>query len=458
MEPEWPEADVIVGNPPFLGSKKMRYELGEGYVDDIVALYSDRIPPKCDLVCYWFERAREMITVGKAKRCGLLATQAIRKGLNRTVLDRIKADGDIFEAFSDRIWILDGAAVQVSIIGFDDGTEKVRHLDGQTVESINADLTTLLDMTQAKRLHENQGIAFSGSKKYGPFDIDDSLAQEMLIAVGNPKGRPNSDVVKPWVNGLDIAQRNRQMWIIDFGVDTAIEEAALYEKPFEYALRFVKPIRDKDKDESTRNKWWLFQRPRPEMRSALSDLDRFLVTPAVSKYRFFVWLKHPTVPDQQLVVIAVSDDYCLGVLQSTMHEVWARANAPQLRDAVSGTRYTLTTTFETYPFPWPPGREPAGDPRVEAIAQAARELVEQRDAWLNPPGASEAELKKRTLTNLYNQRPAWLDLAHKKLDAAVCDAYGWPHDLADEEILERLLALNLARARSGDNSAQLAAG
>ena len=117
--------------------------------------------------------------------------------------------------------------------------------------------------------------------------------------------------------------------------------------------------------------------------------------------------------------------------------------------ARSGKRILATLpppTFETFPFPWPPGREPAGDPRVEAIAQAARELVEQRDAWLNPPGASEAELKKRTLTNLYNQRPDWLDLAHRKLDAAVFDAYGWPHDLADEEILERLLALNLERA------------
>jgi hypothetical protein len=118
----------------------------------------------------------------------------------------------------------------------------------------------------------------------------------------------------------------------------------------------------------------------------------------------------------------------------------------QLREAESGFRYTPTTTFETFPFPWPPGREPAGDPRVEAIAQAARELVEQRDVWLNPVDASEAELKKHTLTNLYNQRPTWLDLAHKKLDAAVCDAYGWPHDLADEEVLERLLALNLERA------------
>jgi len=118
----------------------------------------------------------------------------------------------------------------------------------------------------------------------------------------------------------------------------------------------------------------------------------------------------------------------------------------QLRDAVSGFRYTSTTTFETFPLPWPPGREPAGDPRVVAIAEAARELVEKRDAWLNPPGASESELKRRTLTNLYNQRPAWLDLAHRRLDEAVLDAYGWPHDLTDEAILERLLALNLERA------------
>ena len=109
-------------------------------------------------------------------------------------------------------------------------------------------------------------------------------------------------------------------------------------------------------------------------------------------------------------------------------------------------RYTPTTTFETYPSPWPPGREPKDDPCVEAIAQAARELVEKRDNWLNPPGATEADLKKRTLTNLYNQRPTWLDLAHRKLDNAVLDAYGWPHDITDEGILEGLLALNLERA------------
>jgi hypothetical protein len=154
------------------------------------------------------------------------------------------------------------------------------------------------------------------------------------------------------------------------------------------------------------------------------------------------------LPDSAVVAIARDDDYFLGILHSRQHELWARATGSQLREAESGFRYTPTSTFETFPFPWPPGSEPAGDPRVEAIAQAARELVEKRDAWLNPPGLSEAELKKRTLTNLYNQRPTWLDLAHRKLDTAVLDAYGWPRDLSDEEILERLLALNLERAEA----------
>ena len=179
------------------------------------------------------------------------------------------------------------------------------------------------------------------------------------------------------------------------------------------------------------------------MRTALLGLARYIVTPRISKHRVFVWVEPTVLPDSATVVIARSDDYFFGVLHSKPHELWALRMGTSLEDR---PRYTPITTFETYPFPWPPGSEPAGDPRVDAIAQAARELVEQRDAWLNPPDVSEAELKKRTLTNLYNERPGWLDLAHRKLDEAVLDAYDWPHDLSDEEILERLLALNLERA------------
>jgi hypothetical protein len=144
-----------------------------------------------------------------------------------------------------------------------------------------------------------------------------------------------------------------------------------------------------------------------------------------------------------MIVFARDDDYFFGVLHAKPHELWALRMGTSLEDR---PRYTPSTTFETFPFPWPPGREPQDDPRVTAITTAGRELVEKRDRWLNPEGADEATLKKRTLTNLYNERPTWLDLAHKKLDRAVLDAYGWPHDLSDEEILSRLLALNLERA------------
>lgn len=153
-----------------------------------------------------------------------------------------------------------------------------------------------------------------------------------------------------------------------------------------------------------------------------------------------------TIPDHQLYIFARDDDYFFGILHSKIHELWARATGTQLREAESGFRYTPTSTFVNFPFPWAPGSEPQDDPRVAAIAAAAKDLVEKHDRWLNAEGLPEDERKKRTLTNLYNARPTWLDLAHQKLDQAVFAAYGWPAYLSDEQILERLLALNLERA------------
>ena len=144
-------------------------------------------------------------------------------------------------------------------------------------------------------------------------------------------------------------------------------------------------------------------------------------------------------------MIAREDDYFFGVLHSQVHMTWALATSSR-HGVGNDPTYNSTTCFETFPFPWPPGEEPVDDPQVQAIAAAAKDLVKKRDRWLNPEGASEAELKKRTLTNLYNQRPTWLDLAHKKLDDAVLDAYAWPHNITDGDILEHLLALNLERA------------
>src|SRR3990167_5416436 len=152
-----------------------------------------------------------------------------------------------------------------------------------------------------------------------------------------------------------------------------------------------------------------------------------------------------TVPDHTLHVIARDDDYFFGIVQSRVHEVWTLAQCSWM-GVGNDPRYSSSRTFETFPFPWPPGKEPKDDPLVEAIAAAAKDLVEKREEGLNPAGASPGELKKRTLTNLYNQRPQWLDNYHRALDKAVLAAYGWPEDSSDTEILERLLALNQSRA------------
>jgi len=210
----------------------------------------------------------------------------------------------------------------------------------------------------------------------------------------------------------------------------------------------VKPERDESRNEKERAVWWLHRRPAPDMRQAVAGLSRLIATPRVAKHRLFVFLHSESLPDSRVAAIAREDDYFFGVLHSRVHEVWALATSSRHGDGSEGGRptYNITTCFETFPFPWLPGQEPPADPRVQAIAQAVRELVQKRDAWLDPPGASENELKKRTLTNLYNQCPTWLDLAHRKLNQAVLDAYGWPYDFSDEEILERLLALNLERA------------
>lgn len=454
VEPAWPEADVIIGNPPFLGGKRLRTELGSSYVDSVFTLYDGRVPREADLVTYWFERSRALIEQGHVQRVGLLATQAIRGGANRKVLERIKSSGDIFMAWSDRKWILNGAAVQVSMVGFDNGSETERALNDTRVSSINPNLTSNLDLTKAGRLVENAGIAFMGDTKGGSFDLTPEQAVPMLSASLNPNGRSNKEVVRPWVNGLDITRRPRGMFIVDFGTNMSEGEAMLFQLPFDYVERKVKPERQCSR--TTRSEWWLHERPRVDMRLAIAPLQRYIGTPRLTKHRLFVFLDLLTIPDSQVIAIAREDDYFFGVLHSKVHELWARAMGTQLREAESGFRYTPSTTFETFAFPWPPGKEPMEDPRVTAIGAAARRLVEQRDVWLNEPGLTEVELKQRTLTKLYNQRPPWLDQAHKKLDQAVFDAYGWPYNLSDEEILSRLLALNLERAANQEDGAAVA--
>ena len=441
-EARWPAVDYIVGNPPFLGHFPFREQLGDKYVNAVYDLYGDRIPNSSDLCCYWFEKARAQIESGNSRRAGLLATQSIRFQSNRPVLARIKETGYIFSAVSDQDWVLDGANVHISIICFDDGSQTTRILDGERVSNINADLTGGADLTQARTLAENADLSFMGDIKVGPFEITNELAQEMLRQP-NPHGKLNSDVIKRWMIGRDINQVSRDMWIIDFGTDMTGADAALYEAPFEYVRANVKPGRDGNRDLRFRNYWWLHGRPRIEMREALTGLTRYIGTSMVSRHRMFSYIDGHVLPDATIIVFPRDDDYFFGVLHSRIHGLWASAMGTQLE---SRPRYTPTTCFETFPFPRPTGEQ------QEIIAAAAAVLNRLRENWLNPvdmfgnPSLTAPERRRRTLTNLYNQRPTWLANAHATLDAAVADAYGWPPDLPDAEVLERLLALNLERS------------
>jgi type II restriction/modification system DNA methylase subunit YeeA len=516
-EATWPKADVIIGNPPFLGGSKMLGELGEQYVEKLRKLYKGRVPGGADLVTYWFEKSRAQIESGQATVAGLVATNSIRGGSNRKVLDRVLETAPVFAAWSDEPWVNEGAAVRVSLICFgknddfvvangirplltvgentnddgvaDKGARNAPLLDGKPVTEIYSDLTahqngeTGFDLTTALPLAENKGVCIKGSEKGGPHEIPGTLARQWLTLPSNPNGKQNSDVIRPWANGMDIARRISDTWIIDF-YGMKKDEAALFEVPFEYIKKTVAPV-------CSYEKWWLHRRSGEDLRTSLAPLKRFIATPRVSKHRLFVWMPAAVLLDSACAAIARQDDTTFGILHSRFHELWSLRMGTSLEDR---PRYTPTTCFETFPFPVgancvrPPFDAnannggacsegacdaPLQNPHFEAIAVAARRLDELRENWLNPaewvdwvitpeeekagypkrPVAKadkEADLKKRTLTNLYNARPAWLDMAHKTLDKAVAAAYGWSDyspEMPDETILGRLLVLNLERAK-----------
>lgn len=474
---EWPMADVVIGNPPFLGNKKMIAELGEDYTRALRKAWPD-VPGGVDLVCYWFAKAWARMAAGKLERAGLVATNSVRGGVNREVLRPIVEQGRIFEAWSDQEWTVEGAAVRVSMVCFDRERGAHAMLDGAPVAAIFVDLSGErggVDLTAARSLSRNRGTAFQGPVKVGPFDIEGDNARQWLKAPLNPNGRSNTDVVRPLLNGMDVTRRPSDRWIVDFGT-LSEDDAAAYEAPFEYVHAIVKPIRNENRRERRRLYWWQHGETVPGIKRAITGLSRAIFTPRVAKYRLFVWASPAVVPDSRVVIVCRDDDATFGILHSKFHELWSLAlggwhgvgNDPQ---------YTPSLGFETFPFPERltpdiPAADYADDPRAQAIAAAAARLNELRENWLNPADlvvrepevvsgypdrilpkdqAAAKELKKRTLTNLYNARPQWLANAHAALDEAVAEAYGWGDDwraglLTDDEILARLFRLNQERA------------
>jgi hypothetical protein len=471
----------------------------------------------------------------------LLATTGSKQISSRRAFERIKETGTIFFAISDRDWFDAGTAIRICMVGFTGKESSFQPmLDGKPAKEINADLTSGLDITAKQYLRANEKLCFMGTTKVGDFDLPSAKAVELLSAT-NPHGRPSSDVLRPFHNGSDLVKRGSERWIVDFGIGTKEQAAALYEAPFQHVVAYVKPERIKNNRKVRAQHWWLLGETLPAFRRAIETLPRYIGTARVAKHRLFVWQDSVVLPDSKVIAIAFTDDYRFGVLQSRAHEVWT--GATQGLHGGERPTYNPTECFETFPFPFPddlvapprfapdppkPPVHPSLTPEKAyadaahhfmakedapsyraapvspaehraAIAAAAQELNELRENWLNPPEWTEtrtlefpgsvsgpwaryvdpatvnaqtgvgtvryprlepkdaehaAKLKKRTLTNLYNERPAWLTNAHKSLDAAVAAAYGFPADLTDEQILERLLALNLDRAAEEAKAAQ----
>lgn len=481
-EAEWPTADCIVGNPPFLGDRQHLSVLGHGYATRLRAAYSGRVPARADLVVYWVLKAAEKTINGDLQAFGLVATKSIAKGASRVPLDLLTCDGRdlIYNAWTNEPWVVEGAAVRVGIVCAIAPSRKAfvgrPQLNGQPVTRINRDLTSGVDVTKAKVLAENANVAFQGVKLTGPFGISGGEARDILQRPLNPNGRSNSDVIARLYDIDDIVGRDSDGWVIDFGTRFSEREAALYEEPFRMVLERVVPFRNDPRQcRSTEprlvQRYWEFQRPRPNMRTAVVNMPRFIVTPESSEHRVFVFVPGRVLIQGSLFCIASDEDATFGILSSRFHEIWATAQGNRL-GVGNQRRYNKDAAFETFPFPQGLTPRPfcsgSIEPLPSAIAAAALELNQLRERWLNPadlvirepevvpvypdrlvPINKEASqrLKKRTLTELYNQRPTWLDQAHQVLDEHVAAAYGWPIDISEEDVLKELLEMNLFRSR-----------
>ena len=480
---EWPEADVVIGNPPFLGGSKILGELGEDYTLALRAAWP-QVPGAADLVCFWFAAAWDRIVAGKLHRAGLVSTNSIRGGANREVLKPIVSKGTIFSAWSDEGWTVEGAAVRVSLVCFSKmRTPLAPRLNGQHVGEILSDLSAnsgSYDLTTAKTLSTNLGICNRGVETGGPFEMNHSIFQKLLTEPTNPNGLTNGHVLKQILNGNNILKRADARYMVDFGPTATEADASLFEGPFLFLKQayaaYEQTIKRKKRKILVRDDWWLHRRTGAALRGSIRNLERFIVTPRVGKHRVFVWMNCNALPDSAAFAVARHDDTSFGILHSRFHELWALRMGTFL-GVGNDPRYTPSTTFETFPFPKGlspdiPAADYLDDPRAQRIAAAAARLNELRENWLNPldlvvrepevvpgypdrilPKDEEAakELKKRTLTNLYNTRPKWLANAHAALDEAVAEAYGWGDDwraglLTDEEILARLFRLNQERS------------
>lgn len=492
---DWPQADYIIGNPPFIGASTMRRSLGDGYVDAVRQVFKGVVPDSADFVMYWWHLAAETVRHGQAQRFGFITTNSLRQTFNRRVLEPHLNDAkkplSLAFAVPDHPWVdgNDGAAVRIAmtvgVAGEQPGqlrqvTREVASEDREAREvqlsqragKLFADLTIGADVAGAKALSANSELTSRGVMLFGAGFI---VTPEEAATLGLGEVEGLEQVVRDYRNGRDLTQKLRGVKVIDlFGLEAdAVRER--YPTIYQWLLERVKPERDQNRDKAIRKNWWLHGRPRPEWRAYAQSLQRYIATVETTKHRLFTFLDKKILPDNMLVNIAIDDPAVLGVLSSRAHAAWALTAGGRLGMG-NDPRYNKTRCFETFPFPV----------LNEEKATKIGTLAERIDAHRKRQQVAHPSL---TLTGMYNvleKLRAGEELTdkektinqqglvstlledHDKLDRAVFEAYGW-QDLADnlvgrpgattplpdkpadqaeaeEELLMRLVVLNKQRA------------
>ena len=481
--PEWPTAEFIVGNPPFIGASFLRSRLGDTFAETLWQVHS-HVNESADFVMFWWDYAAELLTRKGAalRRFGLITTNSISQVFQRRVIERhLKAKKPIslVMAIPDHPWTKatdDAAAVRIAMTVAEAGTaggtlrevatESALNTDAPQIEfaeshgSIHPDLTIGVDVTAAKALTSNEGICSPGVKLHGSGFIVTRQEAEHL-GLGKRPGLENH--IREYRNGRDLTSRPRGVMVIDlFGLELN-EVRERFPDIYQHISATVKQVREeeaarsrsKDSQAYARD-WWLFGKPRQEMRPALAGLSRYIVTVETMKHRIFQFIDASILPDNMLTAVGNDDAANLGILSSHIHVVWALRAGGWL-GVGNDPRYSKSRCFDPFPFP------DANNIQKQNIRVIAEELDAHRKRVL-------AEHPHLTLTGLYNvleklrsgTKPVDLDEPdrkifddglvlilkelHDKLDVAVAEAYGWPADLSDEEILARLVALNKERA------------
>lgn len=466
---QWPDAEFIIGNPPFVGNKLMLGTMGDAYVGALRSAYRE-VPNTSDLVMYWWHKAAGLVRRGVTARFGLISTKTISQVQNSQIVEQhLGATPPLSLVFviPNHPWVdhSDGAAVRVAMTvaaagehvgtlaeveeeaapsanGSQEYTVKLRERLG----SIHADLRIGADIRSAAGLQANVGICQQGVKLVQPRDADGFIiARDDLADFGGPDAR----IIKPYLTNRQLMHRSKDEHVIDFFGFSETDARRAHPRAFQRVLEQVRPFRQKNRDAARKRDWWLFGRSNEQMRASLKGLQRFIVTSEVAKHRVFVFRAAPLVADASLYVIGSDDAFVLGVLSSRAHTTWAIKAGGRMGKG-DDPRYQCGPCFDPFPFP----------ERADGIAELAEEIDLHRKRV-------QAEFPKLELTDIYNvleknrsgepldqkekalNKQALVSILlklHQDLDAAVFSAYGWPQSLSDDELLSALLALNSARS------------